>query len=532
MRPFIWIATAMIFTIATSCEQRNSLHSELKKLDEVVANKGLYEKEFERKVDSVMQRLDSASSDKQKFELLKKVMDHTLFYNTDMASETANRLISLEHKGNLDKEDAIFAKISYIKVLIDKDPELAGREFRKLDTTGISPEMLSHYYSCQGRIYIGSGAKAKDPEIIKAYADSLVIIRKLRERRAGCDRVTRARLLASDLREEGKMQEAFNLLKAEFDSSDEPMVKGLLAYGMSHSFKGQNRNKLEYWLAVSAFYDLQAPVKDYLSLYDLALLRMEDNDLKRAQEYMHCTTEDMVRSRFNSRIYDAARSQTLIDKTVIFNIHNRNRLLAIMAVITVMFLIILTFQLVKLNSQNKKLSDINKDIAIFNEQLKNVNSRLNDVNKIKDNYVSKYMELATKYIWSTETYRHLLKQAAKNEGTDAVMAKLREPSPVDKEFKEFFKIFDDLFTSLFPDFFEKISELTATRADFSLSGKKCLTTEMRIIAVIRLGITDSGKMARMLNCAPATIYTYRTKIKDALAEQNEDYVKVIQNICL
>lgn len=92
-------------------------------------------------------------------------------------------------------------------------------------------------------------------------------------------------------------------------------------------------------------------------------------------------------------------------------------------------------------------------------------------------------------------------------------------------YNEFYRIFDETFLGVFPDFVEDVNSLLREEARFSLSNKKELSTGLRILAVIRLGITDSGKIAQFLNCAPTSVYTHRSKIKKQALCPPEEFEK-------
>lgn len=102
------------------------------------------------------------------------------------------------------------------------------------------------------------------------------------------------------------------------------------------------------------------------------------------------------------------------------------------------------------------------------------------------------------------------------------MRKLRSPSDVDRDYRDFYRIFDETFLGIFPDFIEQVNALLEESARFPVRADKTLPTELRILAVMRLGITDSGHIANFLNCASTTVYTYRTRLRNsALGARNE-----------
>lgn len=103
------------------------------------------------------------------------------------------------------------------------------------------------------------------------------------------------------------------------------------------------------------------------------------------------------------------------------------------------------------------------------------------------------------------------------------MRKLRSPSDVDRDYRDFYRIFDETFLGIFPDFVEQVNALLEEPARFPVRADRTLPTELRILAVMRLGITDSGRIAGFLNCASATVYTYRTKLRNSALGSRSDF---------
>ncbi len=131
----------------------------------------------------------------------------------------------------------------------------------------------------------------------------------------------------------------------------------------------------------------------------------------------------------------------------------------------------------------------NEELLSLNTQLKEVNLRLVDSNRIKEQYVSQFMDLCTSYISKLDNYRHILSRAVAAGGIDALMKELRSPRIAEQERKDFYKIFDESFLALFPDFIGQVNNLLVKTATFAPKTPSKLNTELRILALIRLGIT-------------------------------------------
>ncbi len=154
------------------------------------------------------------------------------------------------------------------------------------------------------------------------------------------------------------------------------------------------------------------------------------------------------------------------------------------------------------------------------------NRQLEDVNKIKEGYLVAYMNLSISYLEMIDENRRMFRRILKEQGAEALAAELRKPSSTIDEYKDFYKTFDNVFLGLYPDFVHKVNKCFKTDDAFKENGK--LTTPLRILALIRLGIVESGEIARFLNCTPETIYSHRSRMKGkALCPDFEDYIKNI-----
>ena len=142
----------------------------------------------------------------------------------------------------------------------------------------------------------------------------------------------------------------------------------------------------------------------------------------------------------------------------------------------------------------------------------------------RDTVVLKFLE--RNFVWPG------LDQIEASRDAEALMRKLRSPSDVDRDYRDFYRIFDETFLGIFPDFVEQVNALLEEPARFPVRADRTLPTELRILAVMRLGITDSGRIAGFLNCASATVYTYRTKLRNSALGSRSDFENRIRHIGL
>lgn len=445
------------------------------KLDRVIAKKHLYEERFVRHADSLRRELRAAGDDTLRWQTANRLFDSYITYNID----TAARYVGLMHNyadATGSREMKFLSTTCDVSVLIARNNiEEAYERILSLDTVGITRRMRASYYTQQmvvfGRLASGDGSEARR----KVYADSLFRLRHTRIGFDGHSRVTRQRMYALELMDLNRYDEALEVLLPLYDPAKyNSRTLARIAYNIANAYYLLGDvEQHKYWLATAAICDLQTPVREYLSLYNLALLMFEQQDMERAARYIQCTMADMLACNYNTRILHSSQAEMIINQAVVYSINSRSRILTVMInifmglfVIIVLLLIHTLRQHARQRRTNAQLSAVNAQLSERNEQFRQLNDCLRDANKIKDNYVFRYMLLATQYLGRVGEYRGELLKTAKSEGSEALMRKLRSPSDVDRDYRDFYRIFDETFLGIFPDFVEQVNALLEEPARF------------------------------------------------------------------
>ena len=387
------------------------------KLDRVIAKKHLYEERFVRHADSLRRELRAAGDDTLRWQTANRLFDSYITYNID----TAARYAGLMHNyadATGSREMKFLSTTCDVSVLIARNNiEEAYERILSLDTVGITRRMRASYYTQQmvvfGRLASGDGSEARR----KAYADSLFRLRHTRIGFDGHSRVTRQRMYALELMDQKRYDEALEVLLPLYDPAKyNSRTLARIAYNIANAcYLLDDVERHKYWLATAAICDLQTPVREYLSLYNLALLMFEQQDMERAARYIQCTMADMLACNYNTRIFHSSQAEMIINQAVVYSINSRSRILTVMInifmglfVIIVLLLIHTLRQHARQRRTNAQLSAVNVQLSERNEQFRQLNDCLRDANKIKDNYVFRYMLLATQYLGRVDEYRGVL----------------------------------------------------------------------------------------------------------------------------
>ena len=291
-----------------------------------------------------------------------------------------------------------------------------------------------------------------------------------------------------------------------------------------------------YCLTMGAIIDKRNSVKTYTSLQDLALMLNDEGDTDRAYKYITCAIEDIMNSNARSRLLQVAKYMPIIlDAYEQVQEDERNArifyyiIVSILVIILVVILLVLSKRNRKLIEVRRKLDAKNKELVSLNEDLKDVNGRLGESNKIKETYIAQLFNICSGYIDDMEKFRVSLSRKVKTGQMADIKAAVSSPVTTDA-LKDFFKKFDVIFLDLFPTFVEDFNKLMQPGSEIIPKEGECLTPELRIYALVRLGINDSTKIASFLHYSSQTVYNYRMKVRNKAVVPKDKFVKAVQNL--
>ena len=184
----------------------------------------------------------------------------------------------------------------------------------------------------------------------------------------------------------------------------------------------------------------------------------------------------------------------------------------------------------RLKVLNDELQELNARLSDSNRCLQETNNRLAEVNYIKEAYIGRFLDLCSVYLGKLDAYRRSLNKMAMGGKTDDLFRELKSTQFVDEELEEFYRNFDTAFLHLFPDFVADFNALLTEGEEVVLKPGELLNTELRIFALIRLGIADSNKIAEFLRYSLKTIYNYRTKMRNKAKGIRDDFEKEVMRI--
>ena len=171
-----------------------------------------------------------------------------------------------------------------------------------------------------------------------------------------------------------------------------------------------------------------------------------------------------------------------------------------------------------------------QNLSLSNEKLRMVNSELAQTGRIKEAYIAHYLDRCVAYLDKLESYRRSLAKLAMASRIDDLFKAIKSEQFIKEERKEFYQNFDKTFLELFPNFITSFNELLAEDEQVYPKSTELLTTELRIFALIRLGITDSNAIAHFLGYSLATVYNYRSRMKHRAKGDKDKFEQAVMNL--
>lgn len=511
---------------ASGNEQTN--HSLLKELDRTIAMKASFHQQREYQIDSIKKLINTASSLEDKYQLYGSLYGIYLHYQADSALHYLNeRKAILPALQNPRYENDLWiarAEVLGIMGLYNEVGEQLG-QVRKdlLDRSSL----LYYYYTC--RTYYGwiadythTEERNKYIEKTNAYRDSILSLTS-----EGLDHYI---VLADKMIVDGNPDGAIELINKELQYLDNPASLVYLLYNMSQAYaQKKDTEKQIYYLTQTAIADLKEAKREYISLQKLALLMFEKGDIERAYKYLSCSMEDAVACNARLRSVEVTEFFPIVDKVYKLKIQKEKQISRTLLISVSFLSFLLLITIVYLYRQMKKLSFMRKELSVTNEQLQGFNKELNQASKIKEEYIALYLNQCVIYLDKLDAYRRSLAKMAMASRLEDLFKAIKSEQFMRDERKNFYNDFDKSFLRLFPHFIESFNGLMAEEGKLYPKSGEILSTELRIFALIRLGINDSSSIAHFLGYSLATVYSYRSKVRSKALnkEQFEEQVAAL-----
>lgn len=322
----------------------------------------------------------------------------------------------------------------------------------------------------------------------------------------------------------GRYDEAIKILKGAYSKFDNIHGKALLDYSlaMAYAGKGDTANEKRH-LILSAINDIRSGIREYTSLRLLAVMLYKEGDVDRAYAYMTRCMDDAAACNSLWRIYEVQKAFPIINKVYHHKLDRQRMVIFCSLVFIILLTLFLAVAILVIKKQMRKVSAARRQAQEANVRLKELNRELSESSHIKEEYIAHYIDQCSLYIDKMDKYRKHLQKVAQKGGAKELFDEIRSKSFIDNELKDFYAQFDDSFLNLFPNFVDDFNNLLVPEQRIRLKPGEKLNTELRIFALVRLGISSSTKIANFLRYSVTTIYNYRVKLRNAAAGDRDKF---------
>ena len=505
----------------------------LLKLDQAIKERPIYMEQKELKLAELKRQLHRQIPDEERFAILGTLLDEYRSFNTDsalhMAEEREQIAIRLGNREYIDNARMNKADVLGMTGMYKEVMDL----MRNIHIDRLSVDIHPYYYHIYRTVYglmadyaVTAYEKKLYTELTDKYRDSLLLVNK--------DNLLIHTLIQSDqYNVRNEYDKAIRLLTDYLAlQKDYEHDVAICAYTLSESYrlKGDKEKEKEY-LIVSAMADMKTAVREYISLRKLAVLLYQEGDIERAYSYVKICMEDAAACNARLRKLEILEIFPIINDAYQQKTEKQQEQMkwALVSIsLLSLFLLLAIFYVYKQMKKvaaarrevidaNKRLKELNDELHLSNAQLKEANHSIAENSYLKEEYIGRYMDQCSVYLEKMDNYRRSLGKIAATGNVEELYKNIKSSKFIEGELKEFYTNFDNTFLQLFPTFVEDFNALLADDEQISLKAGERMNTELRIFALIRLGITDSVKIVQFLRYSVTTIYNYRTKVRNKAA---------------
>jgi len=309
------------------------------------------------------------------------------------------------------------------------------------------------------------------------------------------------------------------------------------ACSLSYIYEVQGKQDESIALLIkAAIADIQSATKETVAMYKLADYLYKKGDLKNAYTYINQAMDEAIYYGARHRQVTISSILPIIESQRISIVEQQRRSLVIYSsIITLLIIFVLVFaviifrQLKKLRIADDIIKAANTTLQENNKALEELNRNLSTANKIKNEYIGYYFNINSIYIEKLESFQKSLDKKLSSKRYEDAQAAVKNLN-LENERLQLFHTFDKVFLRLFPDFIKKFNLLFNDGEEIIIPEGQLLSTEHRIFALIRMGIHDNDRIAKLLGYSVNTIYSYKNRIKNRSFIANDEFEDRIMEI--
>lgn len=524
MKKIVWLLMMVVMPmVANAAFSRNADMKDedelLHRLDQYIARRDEFSSKKEKKLIRMKKKLNLTSGKRERLSLYNQIYREYYTYRYDSAMVYAKRGLQLAEQLH-DDYYINLNKINRAAVLSTGGFYSQAEDLLlSLKPEDISPKLMQYFYYTLTWVYNYWGAFCERSEFKEEMQDKKRLY------------------LAKTLEHMGNKQSAlYYYLSGELEyllhhtdkkvlgwyqkalaaSPVDSRVHASAAYCIARYYQDNEQMDIyEKYLVQAAISDQVCPLKENLALQELStyLYNKDAKYAKRVSKYIYCSMEDAQFYNNRLRMVEISRILPLITETNHQREIRQNRIitisLVVVSIVSLGFLAMMFFVF----RINKRLAKSRREVKSQNMLLEELNQKLLNTNKRRETYMRLFMDISAVYIKKLDDYRKLVSRKIKAKQTADLLTAINSYKLAEEEASSFYIRFDKAFMDLYPNFVDEFNQLLLPEKQIVLPAPNSLTKELRIYALMRLGITDGQELATLLFYSTQTIYNYKTSIR-------------------
>ena len=538
------IATIFLLMIIINCGATTNrslpLDSVIKVLNIEIKNVPEMRSQKEARLNFLKKELRGKSGEID-FRIAQELFDEYKSYQSDSAFNYASIMHKTAKMSGDPRQQALsnaaFADY-FISVGFFKE---AAEMLNMIESQNIPDERLIYVYNLNARLYRALCSYVGGPEskiwsyyneLNRSYLDSILLVAPKNSYEYSFAKIDREQIDHANpeeaIKDRKELLERYNI-----NDHEKAINYSLMAHSLIDA--GQ-RAEAEYFLILSAIHDIRSNTTETTAANMLAIMLHEDGKNDLAYKYIQKALEDAIFFNTRLRKYEISGYMPIIDRARVDWVSGQVwRLWIVISAILILLVltVILFFKLrIKkrvlentnkvLDSKTKELSQSYETLSQTNDQLRETLRELNETTQIKDEYIMQSLYVNTSFVNQVEERCRDAVKAIKDKKYDELKF-LPYSMGIKEERQRIYKSFDSAFLKLFPNFIEEFNRLFKEEDKVVLDNDKELPMEVRIFALMRLGISDPAEVAKYLNLTTKTVYVYKTKIKSKSIIENTEF---------
>lgn len=536
---FVIIGIILINFSAYGHTLEQTTDSLIKILDQTIRDKQKY---IDKKVASIAELKDSLQntpSSRKKCDILGDLFDAYKSYQLDSAYAVALRRAELARNINNDSL-VVKAKMNMVEVLAmtgmySTSLEMLNHNRQKIKKYGFQAYYYHLYHSIYTQLTENTLSEQHQKyykELTYRYKDSILSVHSPDD--IGYHLVNGPKMVM-----DGNYNAALKYMLDMYNNRQmNTHQRAITAYIISDIYHHLGEEQLEKkYLIISAIDDTRGAVKEYISLRKLATLIYKDGEIERSYKYMMCAMEDAIFCNARLRTLEISQMLLIINGSYDQEAKAAHDRLVFLVILISIFLLVLIVSIIYIYKQLKALAIARRTLKTVNENLKQVNEDLNKLNRqlfeashVKEEYIGYLFNMCSAYIDKLEEFRKTANRKLKVGQVNELYKLTLSTSLINDELKEFYRNFDTVFLNLYPNFVSEFNSLLNPDEHIIPKEGELLTPELRIFALVRLGINDSVKIAGFLHYSAQTVYNYRLKVRNKALIAKESFPDAVRQI--